>query len=154
MVLFVIFECVFKAVISYYRCYWPTNWHVPKITCLATHKHWYGWEAKQPPKSWKSGLWAAVWEQLYADITKLCCISEAYACIYSYVEDESTRKGVSLYYSQEGTLKKTEAKPCDFAFLSDKLEFTLLQYYSLVPVLRVSLHIWCRKFFWWSSLHI
>ena len=30
----------------------------------------------------------------------------------------------------------------------------LLQYYSLVPVLRVSLHIWCRKFFWWSPLHI
>ena len=28
-----------------------------------------------------------------------------------------------------------------------EFEFTLLQYYSLVPVLRVSLHIWRRKFF-------
>ena len=25
--------------------------YVPKITCLTTHKHWYNWEAKQPPKS-------------------------------------------------------------------------------------------------------
>ena len=36
---------------------------------------------------------------------------------------------------------------CRGLFISINREFTLLQYYSLVPVLRVSLHIWCRKFF-------
>ena len=49
-------------------------------------------------------------EQLYADITKEYCISKAYAFVYSFVEDESTRKDVSLYYSQEGTHKKNRSE--------------------------------------------